>query len=294
MNYCGIKLLCFSLVVILFGCERSLYDSEFHSLRHDGKRRTYLLHIPPQSDGDTPLPLVIALHGGVGSAKNIEEQSGLAEFADEEGFVLVSPDGFKRAWNAGWCCGKASEKDIDDVGFIDALIDEVASEVPIDESRIYATGMSNGGFMCYRLACELSHRIAAIAPVAATMNYGPCAFENNVGIMHFHSYEDSNVPHEGGVGDGISDHYNSPIDSVMSAWAGFSECGSDSLDQSIEGVDHWSWTSCNDSVEIHWYMTEDGGHSWPGGRVPYDKADEPSELLSANELMWEFFQRHSR
>lgn len=282
------------ILFIFLGCKKSLYESEHHKMDYDGERRTFLVHVPPSYSDDQPTSLIVALHGGVGSAKNVEEQSGLAEFSDEAGFILCSPNGYKRAWNAGWCCGKASETGIDDVGFISALIDKMLADYAIDPDRVYITGMSNGAFMSYRLACELSEKIAAIAPVAGTMNFGPCAPTTPVSVIHFHSYEDSNVPHLGGVGDGISDHYNSPLDSIVSVWGGLLACKQDTSYSYSEQVDFRSWTMCSDSAEINLYISKDGGHSWPMGTKPTRKADEPSSALDANAIMWDFFQKHPK
>ena len=284
----GLSLLAF------VSCKKSKYDSEYIGLKFDGKKRCYLLHVPDSYEAATSTPLIIALHGGVGSARNIEEQSGLAEFSDEKGFILASPNGHKRTWNAGWCCGKAAEKEIDDVGFINAMIDEITGEYNIDENRIYVTGMSNGAMMSYRLACELGDRIAAIAPVAGSMVMSDCVWDQSVSVIHFHSFQDASVPHDGGIGDGISDHYNSPLDSVSLAIASQMSCSMDTVYQDANGVEFWHWSACSDSSEVMYVISPDGGHSWPGGAAPYRKADEPSALVNANELMWEFFMRHPK
>lgn len=283
------------LIALLSGCRKSKFDSEHHTLRHDGEKREYLLHIPDAYTGNDPVSLVLALHGGTGSAKNIESQSGLPDFSDEMGFIACFPEGMHRTWNAGDCCGKASKKDVDDVGFISKLIDELLDEYNIDPNRVYVTGMSNGGFMSYRLACELSDKIAAIAPVAGSFTAENCDPNSPVSIIHFHSELDENIPSEGGTGDGLSEHYNPPLDSVFTIWAGFNDCMVlDSAINDIEGVTHRIWTACNNSTAIEYYLTSDGGHSWPGGTRPRSKADDTSELINANELMWDFFQRHPK
>ena len=287
-------ILLLSLVLLLGSCRKSLYDSDRFTLKHDGERRSYLVHTPPSYSDAVSTSLIIALHGGVGSAKNIEEQSGLAEYADEAGFILCSPDGLNRTWNAGWCCGKAEKNGVDDVGFISALIDKMLDDYNISPDKVYVTGMSNGAFMSYRLACELSEKIAAIAPVAGTMNFGPCVPSTPVSIIHFHSFEDTSIPHLGGVGNGISDHYNSPIDSVLSALSDIYGCSSDTAYEIFEDVEYRSWSNCSDSVELKWFMSRDGGHSWPMGTKPTKKGDDPSSLMNANELMWEFFQAHPK
>lgn len=286
------------LILTTFSFDSSLI-AQYDSLYVAPNTRTYLLHLPKNYNGQDTLPLVIAMHGGVGNAFNLENQSGLSIKADEANFIVVYPEGLPlgilriRTWNAGWCCGQSSEQEVDDVGFIDLLIDKLTSTLPIDPKRIYATGMSNGGFMSYRLACELSDKIAAIAPVAASMSLNQCQPQRAVPIIHFHSYLDKNVPYEGGVGDGISDHYNSPIDSVLGHWSIVNECFNVN-DTIIEGDDYTQvlWSNCACASEIQYYITTDGGHSWPGGQRTAT-GDPVSKVINANDIMWTFFQKYS-
>lgn len=272
---------------------------QYLGFNYDGYERTYLVHLPQGYTGQEELSLIIAMHGGFGSAENMQNQSGLSEKADEENFIVVYPEGVQggllniRTWNAGWCCGYASSSDIDDVGFINALLDTLFEDYAIDTTRVYATGMSNGGFMSYKLACELSDRIAAIAPVAASMSVVGELPDRPVPIIHFHSYEDSNVPFEGGTGDGVSNHYNSPVDSVLNAWAEINSCLviNDTLVNNSEYT-HIQWSDCECNADIQLYLTRDGGHSWPGGTQTII-GDSPSEYINANDLMWEFFKEHT-
>jgi polyhydroxybutyrate depolymerase len=272
--------------------------AQYDSIFVDGMSRTYLLHLPTGYDGSVELPMIIAMHGGFGSGPQLETQSLLSEKADEADFIVVYPEGVEgflniRTWNAGACCGYAVNNDIDDVGFISKLIDSLTNEIAVDEKRIYATGMSNGAFMAYRLACEISEKIAAIAPVAGTMNVDLCDPSRAIPIIQFHSFEDSNIPYLGGIGDGFSDHYNPPIDSVQNAWAIKNNCNiiNDTL---YEGTDftHIRWSDCDCVYEQEFYITTDGGHSWPGGSGS-GIGDPPSEFINANDLMWEFFQKYS-
>jgi len=271
--------------------------AQHDTITHNGLNRGFLLHLPEEYSGESDLPLIIAMHGGFGSPINIQNQSQLSVKADEEGFIVVYPEGVKggvldiRTWNAGWCCGHASTDEVDDVGFISALMDTLIGEYAIDTNRIYATGMSNGGFMSYRLACELSDRIAAIAPVAASMSMMECNPERPVPVISFHSFLDSNVPYDGGVGDGFSDHYNSPQDSVLNAWAIRNECMTIN-DTIIDNAEYTEihWGNCDCISEVQHIITTDGGHSWPGGRKTAT-GDPVSEFINANDLMWEFFQQ---
>ncbi len=277
----------------------SLAFAQYDSIYHDGTDRTYLLHLPAGYSVNDSFPLVIALHGGFGSAYNLQNQAMLSAKSDEAGFIVVYPEGIKggilhiRTWNAGWCCGFSSESGTDDVGFINALLDKLIDQYSIDENRIYVTGMSNGGFMAYRLACELSERIAAIAPVAASMSMVDCQPARAVPVIHFHSYQDSSVLYDGGIGTGISNHYNPPLDSVLNVWSDFNGCdkASDTLVHNHQYT-HVQWTSCDCKANIHYYITRDGGHSWPGGnQTPV--GDPVSAYIHATDLMWTFFQQHA-
>jgi polyhydroxybutyrate depolymerase len=237
------------------------------------------------------------MHGGFGSGPNLENQSELSTKADEENFIVVYPEGVAsplniRTWNAGDCCGYSALNDIDDVGFISALIDSLSSNYAIDTLRIYATGMSNGAFMSYRLACELSDKIAAIAPVAGSMALDECLPVQSVPIIHFHSYLDSNVPYNGGYGDGVSNHYNPPIDSVLSIWSDINGCTivQDTL-VNDSNYSHVIWNDCDCNAAIEYYITQDGGHSWPGGNQTI--IGDPVSSLQATDLLWDFFQEHT-
>ncbi len=132
--------------------------AQMDSIQYNGRQRTFKVHTPPSYDGSDKTPLVLALHGGKGSADGMEYISQLSAKADQEGFIVVYPEGVKspwgdRTWNAGGCCGYAMNQNIDDVGFIDALLDTLQVNLNLDNERIYASGMSNGGFMSYRSAC---------------------------------------------------------------------------------------------------------------------------------------------
>lgn len=272
--------------------------AQIDSITVGALQRTYTVRLPSAYDGVTQLPLVIAMHGGFGSGAQLENQSLLTATSEQEGFIVVYPDGVPsplgiRTWNAGGCCGYAMNNNIDDAGFISALLDTLFSELAIDTLRVYATGMSNGGFMSYRLACELSERIAAIAPVSATMTIDVCDPVRAMPVIALHSYLDTSVPYLGGIGDGVSNHYNSPLDSVQTAFALHANCTilNDTIVDDAE-MTVIRWHDCDCGHEVVTYMTQDGGHSWPGGNGT-GLGDPPSTVISANELMWDFFQQYS-
>ncbi|NND34821.1 MAG: T9SS type A sorting domain-containing protein [Saprospiraceae bacterium] len=286
-------------IPVFMCCMHVTVCGQYDSLFYDGYTRTYLVHLPANQEHLDNLPLIIAMHGGFGSAANLQNQSGLSLKADAEGFMVVYPEGVRdgilniRTWNAGWCCGFASTSGVDDVGFINALLDTLYSRYSIDTSRVFATGMSNGGFMSYRLACEIPDRIAAIAPVACSMSVSRCDSDKPVPIIHFHSYLDGSVPYAGGMGNGVSNHHNPPLDSVAQVFGEINACQTkrDTLTHN-DMFTHIRWNDCDCEAEINQYLTRDGGHSWPGG-MKTAIGDPVSTYISANDLMWDFFQNYS-
>jgi polyhydroxybutyrate depolymerase len=293
---------CFLLlpVVTLVGCDddSSAQPHRIESpLEVDGRIRNYVLVLPPSYyDNSETFPLVVALHGTGGSAKQMERMYGLNEKAASSGFVLLYPEGIRndgplglRSWNAGQCCEDAMKKNVDDVGFISTLIDRIVADFRIDSKRVYVTGMSNGGMMAYRLACELSHKIAAIAPVSATMMANTCNPERAVPVLHIHSLLDVKVPYEGGIG--IRGYNFAPVDSALQVMAANAGCSNTPETVDDGKVIITRWTDCENGVSIESYATHDGGHSWPGSTERPAWADEPSKYVNANDLIWEFFER---
>jgi polyhydroxybutyrate depolymerase len=164
------------------------------------QKRTYLVHVPTGYDPEKPVPVVLALHGAAMDGSMMVWFSGLNKKSDESGFIVVYPSGTGigpfRTWNAGGFSGKMAEGRANDVAFIGRLLDDLIGVVKVDEKRVYACGMSNGGMMCYRLAAELSDRIAAIAPVAGTIAIEDSKPKRPVPVIHFHGSKDNIVPFE--------------------------------------------------------------------------------------------------
>lgn len=157
------KLLIFGLFFVTSGAAAGLVPGDYErTLPFDGAERRYLLHVPPGYAG-TPAPLVVDLHGFTSNGEQQRAISGMLAVSDANGFLVVYPDGLRNAWNAKLCCGN---RDVDDVGFLRAVIEAVAAETPVDRRRVYATGLSNGGAMTHRLACDAADVIAAAAPMA--------------------------------------------------------------------------------------------------------------------------------
>ena len=163
-----------------------------------GQKRTYLVHVPKKYDPKSPTPVALALHGAAMDGPMMARFSGLDKKSDEAGLIVAYPSGTGvgpfRTRNAGGFAGKPAEGKADDVAFIGKSLDDLATVVKADEKRVYACGVSNGGMMCYRLAAELSDRIAAIAPVAGTTAIEESEPKRPVPAVHFHGSKDNIVP----------------------------------------------------------------------------------------------------
>lgn len=275
------------------------------SMKHGGLERMYRVHVPKSHVPGKPAPLVFALHGGGGSMDYQANDAyyGLITKSEQEGFVAVFPNGFSKlrsgkfaTWNAGTCCGGARDENVDDVGFIRQVVADVSRRVNVDRGRIYATGMSNGGLMSYRLACEMSDVFAAIAPVAGTDNTRSCSPSRPVSVLHIHARNDDHVLFEGGAGPAARDKSKvtdfASVPATVSKWVALNGCNTTPR-RVLEkpGVYCDLYGSCKDKAEVQLCVTDSGGHSWPGGHKP--RGDEkPSQAISANDVMWEFFTRH--
>jgi polyhydroxybutyrate depolymerase len=173
-------------------------------LRQGGRERSYILHVPKDAL-TSPWPVVINFHGGGSSAAGQQAYSRMDAVADRQGFLVVYPNGTGRiadlllTWNAGACCGYALDNKVDDVGFVRAVIDDLETHASIDRARIYATGLSNGAMMSYRLAAEAPDLIAAIAPVAGALAF-PFEPKRPIPILHIHSVDDTRALYQGGLG----------------------------------------------------------------------------------------------
>jgi polyhydroxybutyrate depolymerase len=276
------------------------------SLDFDRRSRTYLVHVPPSYDGSQPAAVVLILHGGGTNAKTMVRFCGLNGTADRGGFLAVYPSGTGRnpnwlTWNGGSCCGDAMRQNIDDVGFIRALLDDLAGEAEIDVNRVYATGMSNGGMMAYRLACELSDRFAAIASVSGPMTVDTCRPTRPVSILHFHGTADEFAPYNGGRGPKslLETEFRS-VDFSVRRWIDANGCPRDPIEAVIFEpedalrIEKQCWGPGEEGSEVVLYTIRGGGHTWPG-RVPLAAYLGPAATaISANDILWEFFQRHSR
>jgi len=261
-------------------------------LESGGRQRTFALHRPAVVAPASGYPLVVMLHGGFGSGAQAEAAYGWDAQADSAGFLVAYPDGLNRAWNGGGgCCGQPGRQGIDDVAFIEAVVARIEAEAPVDPARIYATGMSNGAIMTYRLACE-SDLFAAVAPVAGNQLVG-CAGAKPVSLLHIHGAADTHVRLDGTPGVGVARISGPPVADVVDAWRLRDSCGA--FRSSAGGEVSTSVATCPHGRVVELVVIAGAGHQWPGSSSKgYPGADPPSRALSATATIWAFFADHPK
>ena len=247
-------------------------DVEGSIITADGRTRTYRVHVPDGLPG-RPVPLLVALHGGTGSAVQFERSSGFDAQADAHGVIVVYPDGVgngpdeatARTWNAGDCCGPAVRKQVDDVGFVRQLLDTIEAQYSIDPARVYAAGHSNGGFMSYRLACELADRIVAVGLQSGGLGIDACAPSHPVSVLHIHGAADTNVPPAGGVGSGISAVDFRPLADSLARTSTAMGCDPTPAVAIDGAVTTSTWSGCDDDVTVQLMLVDGAPHRWMSG-----------------------------
>ena len=283
-------------------------ESHCESLTHDGRKRTYRLYAPQRLH--EPAPLIFVLHGGGGSGANMElmTRQGFNRMADRDGAIVVYPDGVGGNWNDGrtGVRSKAMEENVDDVGFFRTLVHDVGGRYRVDPKRIYSTGISNGGFMSFRLACDAADVFAAIAPVAASLSedLGPrCKPSRAVSVAMLNGTDDPLVPWGGGqVGMwGVKRGMAWSTDKTFATWAALDGCRERSDDQVIDKVEddgtsvvlHVS-SQCKAGSEVRLYEIRGGGHTWPGGAKYLTEGivGKTSQELNGAQEVWEFLSAH--
>jgi polyhydroxybutyrate depolymerase len=289
-------------------------DHKF-SLDVGALRRNYLVHVPPQAAAGRPLPVVLNFHGGGGNAENEKWYSRMDAASDRDGYLAVYPNGTGGiggrflTWNAGTCCGPAAANGVDDVGFVAALLEDLARRVPYDRSRVYATGLSNGSMMAYRVAAELSDRIAAVAGVAGAMTLPHFAPRLPVPVMHIHSVDDQRAFYGGGLGPAFPLTHtrvlHQSVDSMIEKWRTHDGCSAEPrVDATLHGhgadaahtATRYQYGPCRAGSEVVLWKLTGAGHVWPGGRHDYLPLllGPGTAVIDANREMWKFFSRFRR
>ncbi|MEZ4403967.1 MAG: PHB depolymerase family esterase [Kofleriaceae bacterium] len=252
-----------------------------------GRDRTFRVHLPTGYSPTTPTPVVVNFHGRNSTSQQQALLSGMNGFADGHGFIAVHPDGVGQTWNGGLCCGEAQTANVDDVGFTRALLDKLDAELCVDPDRVFATGLSNGGFMVHRLACELADRIAAVAAVAGPNGAPTCSPARPIAVLHFHGDADMVVPYDGIAGQ-------LAVRPTMTAWAQRDGCGPTStVDLRAGEVTCEQWPGCQAGSAVRLCTIAGGGHQWPGGLTIPGLGHNTTDI-SATAAMWDFFVAHPR
>ena len=281
-------LLFFSL---LFCFGLSAQETITSSIMYDEVQRNYILYVPDSYTGDEQVPLVFNFHG---FGSNATEQMNYGDFrsiADTAGFIIVHPEGLlfngTTHWNVG---GFTTGSTVDDVGFTSALIDSLSSEYMINPDEIYSTGMSNGGYMSFLLACQLNDRIAAIASVTGSMSpqtFNDCNPQHPTAVMQIHGTADPTVPYNGAI-------WTQSIDNVRDYWRNFNNGPAEDQEISVPDTDmtdgstvtHFINDSGDREVRVEHYQIQGGLHTWPGSffRFPGTNYD-----INASAVVWDFF-----
>lgn len=263
------------------------------SFTWDGVLRDYILHVPPGYNASEPTPLVLNLHGYTSNAQQQQFYSGFDSDADTAGYIVVYPNGIANAWNSGFNVPYYSG--VDDVGFLSALIDTISVDYNVDACRVFSTGMSNGGFMSYRLACELENKIAAVASVTGSMTDSMMYYCQNtraIAVMEMHGTADNTVPYAGTT-------VFTSVDENFDFWKTHNNCigsattvdlpDTDPLDGATVTKIHQP--TCDASTELITFRINGGAHTWPGASF---NIGVTTQDISANSEILRFFNNHPK
>jgi len=280
-------LICLSLATTTIFAQQTINGT----IVHDGLQRTYILDVPANYTAGTPVPLILNFHGYGSNAGQQQFYGDFRAIADTAGFIIVHPQGTldpqnTTYWNAAW------GGTVDDVSFTAALIDSLSAQYSIDQDRVYSTGMSNGGFMSYYLACNLSDRIAAIASVTGTMTQGTigiCSPEHPMPVMEIHGTADLTVPYIGQVG-------MEPVASVLSYWSNFNNCNATPILTNVPNTvltdgctaENQLYINGDNGVDVEHYKIINGAHTWPGAPVVIGVTNYD---FDASTEIWRFFSQ---
>jgi len=306
-------------VISLCGCFKNParvedYEPGTHKRKLDlrvlGFNRSYLIHVPKNYSRAEARPLVVALHGAFSTADEMEEETGFSQLADKEGFLVVYPNGITlfgwfQHWNAGHCCGRATKDGVDDVGFVSTVIEEVRRDFPVDPSRIYMAGYSNGGMLTYLFAAQKPETVAAVGVIAATIGSSSSPSEpkmripparDPVPVVAFHGLEDDSIPYEGGS-HAKNGHCYLSVKESMEFWLKANRISATPQREVMMAgrVIKNTWGTPGGDREVILYTLEGWKHTIPTLYFTNKLPDgDPLKDFNATELMWDFFKRHHK
>jgi polyhydroxybutyrate depolymerase len=261
-------------------------DAE-RSLTVGGQARSYLLHVPTGLSAVSPAPLVLVFHGHRMDGDYMLAMTGFNALADANQFIVAYPKGTGAAeslsFNAGVCCGSAQKNGVDEAAFVRGILSDLGGLYAIDPARVYVAGFSNGAMLAYRLACELSDTIAAIAPVAGNLGYDPCRPLGKVSVLHIQGLSDDSVPY---ADDDLDRGWDPAIRSVKSSvalWAYFDGCTGSPRENQAGIATHLAYSGCAAGTAVDLYSLYGVGHIWP-----------MENIWPASRTIWEFFAAHPK
>ncbi len=278
------------------------------TIKHGGLDRSYLVHLPPGFDKSKSLPVVIQLHGGGSNAAQTDKLTKFQTLADKDNFIVVAPDGIGSRWNDGkeGAIYRAATENIDDVGFISALIDRLVTSLNVDPKRVYVAGVSNGGMMTLRLGVQLADKIAAIGSVIGSLAnpWFSLTPQRPLPVIMINSTEDPLVPIEGGgvtfLGR-VTGQVAAPAD-VVKYWVEKNGCSAPVVKEDLPDISttdgstvtRETYTGCKDNVEVIFYLVKGASHTWPGGPQFDDETriGKVNRDFDATAVIWEFFKKH--
>ncbi len=263
------------------------------TMNYQDSTRSFIVHLPPQYTAGSSLPLVFNLHGYGSNASQEIFYTRMDLTANTNGFICVFPDGLSNAWNSGFGGTGPYHSGIDDVGFVSKMIDTVYQLYGCDLTRVYACGMSNGGYQSYRLACELENRIAAIASVTGTLTDSTafyCALSRRVPILEIHGTADPLVPYNGSAG-------SYAVEDLINFWLNKDQCVNESDTTNIPDINvndsstvqRIRYSNCGNGTRVWFDKVTGGGHSWPGASIPFIYGPTNQDLNASQEI-WNFFK----
>lgn len=257
----------------------------------DGVARNYRVFVPPTLDRSRAAPLVVVLHGGGNSVDDTVKATLFDRQAADGDFIVAYPEGTRRDWNAGTCCGSAPSRKVDDVGFLTRVLDQVEADHKVDPARVFVAGVSNGAMMAYRFACERADRVTAVGSVAGAVTVDGCQPSRPVSVIELHGTADPLVPYNGGKPD-VADAVvaaaaggpYTPTPDMIQRWAEVDGCPAPSPPTTAGPVTTASWAGCRDGSAVTLVSVQGGGHVWFGPALgPADGA------VDATAAIWRFF-----
>ena len=276
-------------------CNNQSQEILFCEMVWEEINREFYIVNPSNLNSDNQLPLLISLHGGADYADANMQYTGFLDIINEKGFVAIFPQGTVAAGkgDTGWYAGgDCTNLEVCDLSFVERLIDYSIEDLNIDKNRVYVSGFSNGAFMVYTLACFLSNKVAAFAPVSGSMSpddYQICNPQRPIPVIHIHGTSDDSIPIQG-------NDYVTPLQQVSSYLSSLNNCSQNSIINGEDtNEDGYAWYSeissnCNQGVNVNFTYLENFGHSWPstesgkGGGADIDGASFIWEFLSTYDI----------